>query len=221
MSHCEIPQDSINSQDGPLATAATRYTEEVRGCAVRMVRQHLHEYSSERAAVAATAAKIGCTTETLRRWIVQSQRDSGGEADLRSRVLRWHSSTVRFRKRQGTLTSLARSTNLSVYELRRVLKGRTEGLSLSAQQREDIRRWESRRRRYHKAHATATALAESLGISRSTLFLCIQKKGIYGTTERSDARGEGGSSRGGQKAGQHDVTSALLRTWRRVPMDDA
>jgi hypothetical protein len=140
---------------------------------------------------------------------------------IRSRVMRWHSSTVRFRKRQGTLASLARSTNLSVNELQRALKGRLEGLSLSAQQRAEIRRWDTRRRRYLRSHPTAAALADSLGISRSTLFLCIQKKGIYRTAERSDARGEGGSCQSRQRVRQHDVTSVLLRSWRRVPMDDA
>ena len=141
------------------------------------------------------------------------------DPDEIQRVMRWHSSTIRFRKRQGTLATLARSLNISVHELQRAMKGHVEGLSLSAQQRECIRRWEARRRRFRRAHPTAATLARSLGISRSTLFLCIQKRGIYRTVNKSDEIGEGGSPQSRQKAGQRAVTSALLRTWRRVRMD--
>ncbi len=137
------------------------------------------------------------------------------------RVMRWHSIGICFRKRQGTLASLARSLNLSVYELQRAMKGHVEGLSLSAQQRECIRRWEARRRRFRKAHLTAADLAHSLGVSRSTLFLCIQRKGIYRTADKPGAPGERGSPQSPQKVGQYDVTSALLRNWPRVRMDDA
>jgi hypothetical protein len=46
-----------------------RYSEEVRERAVRMVAEHLHEYSSQWAAITSIAAKIGCTAESLRRWV--------------------------------------------------------------------------------------------------------------------------------------------------------
>jgi transposase len=45
-----------------------RYSEEVRERAVRMVAEHLREYSSQWAAITSIAAKIGCTAESLRRW---------------------------------------------------------------------------------------------------------------------------------------------------------
>jgi transposase-like protein len=54
-----------------------RYSEEVRERAVRMVAEHLHEYSSRWAAITSIAAKIGCTAESLRRWVHGSERDSG------------------------------------------------------------------------------------------------------------------------------------------------
>ena len=38
---------------------STRYSAEVRERAVRIVAEHLHEYSSQWAAIASTAAKIG------------------------------------------------------------------------------------------------------------------------------------------------------------------
>jgi AraC-like DNA-binding protein len=137
------------------------------------------------------------------------------------RVMRWHCSEVRFRQRQGTLASFARSLNLSVHELQRALKGRLGGLALSPQQRQNIRRWETRRRRFHKVHPTAAALARWLGISRSTLFLCIQKNGTYRTGHKSDGISERGASRGRRKAQQHGVTSALIRGWRRAQIDEA
>ena len=59
-----------------------RYSEEVRVRAVRMVAEHLHEYSSQWAAVTSIAAKIGCTAESLRRWVHGSERDSGQRAGL-------------------------------------------------------------------------------------------------------------------------------------------
>jgi transposase-like protein len=54
-----------------------RYSEEVRERAVRMVAEHLHEYSSQWATITSIAAKIGCTAESLRRWVHGSERDSG------------------------------------------------------------------------------------------------------------------------------------------------
>ncbi len=54
-----------------------RYSEEVRERAVRMVGEHLHEYSSQWAAITSIAAKIGCTAESLRRWVHGAERNSG------------------------------------------------------------------------------------------------------------------------------------------------
>jgi transposase len=59
-----------------------RYSEEVRERAVRMVAEHLHEYSSQWAAITSIAAKIGCTAESLRRWVHGSERDSGKRPGL-------------------------------------------------------------------------------------------------------------------------------------------
>jgi transposase len=59
-----------------------RYSEEVRERAVRMVAEHLHEYSSQWAAITSIAAKIGCTAESLRRWVHGSERDSGKRAGM-------------------------------------------------------------------------------------------------------------------------------------------
>ena len=62
----------------------TRYSPEVRERAVRMVREHQDEHPSEWAAIVSIAAKIGCTAETLRRWVRQAQTDVGERAGVTS-----------------------------------------------------------------------------------------------------------------------------------------
>ena len=61
-----------------------RYSPEVRERAVRMVLEQQSEHSSQWAAIQSIAAKIGCTNETLRRWIRQTERDQGDRAGLTS-----------------------------------------------------------------------------------------------------------------------------------------
>ena len=55
----------------------SRYAPEVRERAVRMVFEHQREYDSQWRAMASTAPKIGCTAETLRKWVRQAERDAG------------------------------------------------------------------------------------------------------------------------------------------------
>ena len=63
---------------------ATRFSPEVRERAVRMVREHGAEYPSQWAAITSIAGKLGCTTETLRRWVRQGERDVGHRPGLTS-----------------------------------------------------------------------------------------------------------------------------------------
>jgi transposase len=60
----------------------SRYSPEVRERAVRMVREHGPEHASQWAAIASIASKIGCTGETLRKWVRQAERDAGRCAGL-------------------------------------------------------------------------------------------------------------------------------------------
>ena len=55
----------------------TRYSPEVRSRAVRMVVEHRGEQASEWASISSIASKIGCTAETLRGWVRQSERNQG------------------------------------------------------------------------------------------------------------------------------------------------
>jgi len=54
-----------------------RYSPEVRARAVRMVLEHAGEYGSQWEAISSIAGKIGCSAETLRRWVRQAERDEG------------------------------------------------------------------------------------------------------------------------------------------------
>ena len=61
-----------------------RYSPEVRERAVRLVFDLQKEDQSQWAAIQSIADKIGCTHETLRRWVRQQERDQGLRAGLSS-----------------------------------------------------------------------------------------------------------------------------------------
>ena len=54
-----------------------RFSPEVRHRAVRMVLDHGGDHASQWSAIGLIAAKIGCTAETLRKWVRQAERDQG------------------------------------------------------------------------------------------------------------------------------------------------
>jgi transposase len=54
-----------------------KFSPEVVERAVRMVFEAKDQYPSQWAAIESIATKIGCTAETLRRWVRQGERDRG------------------------------------------------------------------------------------------------------------------------------------------------
>ena len=59
-----------------------RYSLEVRERAVRLVFDHDHDHDSQWASIRSVAEKIGCTSETLRHWVRQAERDTGRRPGL-------------------------------------------------------------------------------------------------------------------------------------------
>jgi len=62
----------------------SKFSPEVRERAVRMILEHQGEYESQWAAISSIASKIGCTAETLRKWVRQAERDRGEREGLSS-----------------------------------------------------------------------------------------------------------------------------------------
>lgn len=60
----------------------SKYPQELRERAVRMVFEHAPEHTSQWATIRSVAAKLDCTTECLRRWVRQAERDAGQRPGL-------------------------------------------------------------------------------------------------------------------------------------------
>ena len=61
-----------------------KFSPEVRERAVRLVLEALGQHESEWAAIVSVAGKIGCTPESLRKWLRRTQVDSGKRAGTTS-----------------------------------------------------------------------------------------------------------------------------------------
>jgi transposase len=61
-----------------------RYPAEVRERGVRLVFEQQGSHESQWAAITSIAAKLGCTSETLRHWVRQAERDAGKRPGLTS-----------------------------------------------------------------------------------------------------------------------------------------
>jgi len=56
---------------------STRYSPEVKERAVRLVFEHEGDYAWQWSAIQSIAGKIGCSAETLRKWVRRSEMDQG------------------------------------------------------------------------------------------------------------------------------------------------
>ncbi len=55
----------------------SRFSQEVRERAVRMVFEHEGKHASRWATISSIASKIGCSPEALRKWVQRAEIDSG------------------------------------------------------------------------------------------------------------------------------------------------
>src|SRR5271166_2422170 len=62
----------------------SRYDENTKARAVRLVREHADNYDSEWAAMKAIAGRLGMSAETLRKWVRQAEIDAGEAAGVSS-----------------------------------------------------------------------------------------------------------------------------------------
>ena len=65
---------------------AKSYSPEVKERAVRMVLEHQGEHASQGTAIGSIAAKIGCSGETLRKWLRQHERAAGLQDGMTSEM---------------------------------------------------------------------------------------------------------------------------------------
>ena len=101
-----------------------KYSPEVIERAVRMVFDAKDQYPSQWAAIESISSKIGCTAETLRRWVRQGERDNGtreGPTTAEQRRVKELEREVRELRRANEILKLA-SAFFAQAELDRRLK---------------------------------------------------------------------------------------------------
>jgi len=60
----------------------SKYDENTKARAVRLVREHADDYDSEWAAIREIAGRLGMSPETLRKWVRQAEIDAGEAAGV-------------------------------------------------------------------------------------------------------------------------------------------
>ena len=103
---------------------SAKFSPEVVERAVRMVFDAKDPYESQWAAIVSIAAKLGCTPETLRRWVRQGERDRGvreGPSTAQQQRVKALEREVRELRRANEILKLA-SAFFALAELDRRLK---------------------------------------------------------------------------------------------------
>jgi transposase len=67
-----------------MGAMPSKYDENTKARAVRLVREHHDDYDSEWAAMKAIAGRLGMNPETLRKWVRQAEVDAGEAAGISS-----------------------------------------------------------------------------------------------------------------------------------------
>jgi transposase len=101
-----------------------RFSPEVQERAVRMVLESQDQHDLQWAAIESIAGKIGCTTEALRRWVRQQERDAGqrdGTTTAEAKRIKELEREVRELRRANEILKLA-SAFFAQAELDRQLK---------------------------------------------------------------------------------------------------
>lgn len=62
----------------------SRYSQETRAKAIRLVRDHVGDYDSEWAAISTVSARMGMNAETLRKWLRQAAVEEGTASGVSS-----------------------------------------------------------------------------------------------------------------------------------------
>lgn len=69
-----------------MSKTTNKFSPEVRCRAVRMVQDHVGDYTSRWAAVSSIAAKIGCSAHTLNEWVKKAEVNDGSRPGIPSDV---------------------------------------------------------------------------------------------------------------------------------------
>ncbi len=111
-----------------------KFSPEVVERSVRMVLESQGQYESQWAAIESISAKIGCTAETLRRWVRQAERDEGlrpGPTTAEQQRIRELEREVRELRQTNEILKLA-SAFFAKAELDRHIKKRGASSTCSA-----------------------------------------------------------------------------------------
>ena len=98
----------------------SRYSQEVRERAVRMVLDHGSDYGSRWEAICSIAEKIGCSPETLRKWLLRAEVDSGVRTGVTSDE---RARTKELERENARLKRIVADSALDIAILREAAKG--------------------------------------------------------------------------------------------------